>query len=88
MKILIDRSFERDAKKLPQSVQLKVKLAIDSILKASNLSSLQVSKMEGAKNAYRVRVGDYRIGFYLEDEIIVLSRVLNRKEIYRYFPKK
>lgn len=88
MKILIDRSFERDAKKLPQSVQLKVKLAIDSILKASNLSSLQVTKMEGAKNAYRVRVGDYRIGFYLEDEIIVLSRVLNRKEIYRYFPKK
>ena len=47
-----------------------------------------MTKMEGAKNRYRIRVGDYRIGFYLEDEVIVLSRALNRKEIYRHFPKK
>ncbi len=88
MKILIDRSFERDVRKLPPSVQVKIKSTIEDILKASNLSSLQVTKMEGAKNAFRTRVGDYRIGFYLENDIIVLSRALNRKEIYRYFPKK
>ncbi len=88
MKILTDRSFERDAKKLLQSVQLKVKLAIDSILQASNLSSLQVTKMEGAKNAYRLRVGYYRIGFYLEYEIIVLSRVLKSEgDISIFSPK-
>jgi len=44
--------------------------------------------MEGAKNAFRLRVGDYRIGLYLEGDSVVLSRVLNRKEMYRYFPKK
>ena len=87
MKVLIDRSFERDVKKLPPAVQAKIKLAIEDIL-ASNLSILKATKMEGSKNAFRIRVGDYRIGFYLEGEVIVLSRAVNRKEIYRYFPKK
>jgi mRNA-degrading endonuclease RelE of RelBE toxin-antitoxin system len=31
-------------------------------------------------------MGDYRIGFIFEENIIKLSRVLNRKDIYRYFP--
>jgi mRNA interferase RelE/StbE len=88
MKVLVDRSFERDIKKLPQPIQVKIKFAIEVIIQATNLSILQATKMEGAKNAYRIRVGDYRIGFYLEGEVIVLSRALNRKEIYRYFPKK
>ncbi len=88
MKILIDRSFERDVKRLPQPIQVKIKSLIDAILLASNRSTLQATKMEGAKNAYRIRVGDFRIGFYIEDEVIIFSRALNRKEIYRYFPKK
>ncbi len=31
--------------------------------------------MEGAKNAYRIRFGNYRVGFYLEGDSIILSRV-------------
>ena len=87
MKILIDRSFERDVKKLPITIQLKVKSTIELIVAASRLEELAATKMEGAKSAYRIRIGDYRIGFYLENNQIVLSRALNRKEIYRYFPK-
>ena len=88
MKILIDRSFERDVKKLPILIQLKVKSTIELIVAASRLAELGVTKMEGDKNSYRIRIGDYRIGFYLENNQIVLSRALNHKEIYRYFPKK
>ena len=88
MKVLVDRSFERDVKHLPQPLQAKIKSTIEAILQASSLATLQATKMEGARNAYRIRIGDYRIGFYLEGEVIILSRALNRKEIYRYFPKK
>ncbi|MGL4377778.1 MAG: type II toxin-antitoxin system RelE family toxin [Microcoleaceae cyanobacterium] len=42
--------------------------------------------MKGDDNAYRLRVGDYRIGFYFDDETITFVRVLHRKDIYRYFP--
>ncbi|MFN6087580.1 MAG: type II toxin-antitoxin system RelE family toxin [Cyclobacteriaceae bacterium] len=87
MIVLVDKSFERDAKRLPKDVQVRVKASIEK-LRNSSLQELNLTKMEGAKNAFRLRVGDYRIGLYLEGESVVLSRVLNRKEMYRYFPKK
>jgi mRNA-degrading endonuclease RelE of RelBE toxin-antitoxin system len=42
--------------------------------------------MEGAANAYRIRVGGFRIGFYLETDVVEFVRCLDRKDIYRYFP--
>lgn len=88
MILLIDRSFEKDAKKLPVDVQLRLKDIINLIQRSSNFSELNAEKLAGSKDAYRIRLGNYRIGIYKEDNIIILSRVLNRKEIYRYFPKK
>ncbi|GAB2593332.1 type II toxin-antitoxin system RelE family toxin [Spirosoma areae] len=81
MKIEIDNSFNRDAKKLP-----------DSILDELNLI-YSVKKMEGSKKlkAFRLRLSEnsnYRIGFYLEGDTVVLSRILNRKDIYKKFPPK
>jgi mRNA interferase RelE/StbE len=88
MKILVDKSFERDVKRLPLPVQKQLKEIIQRLSKASSLSEINSGKMEGAKNAYRIRFGNYRVGFYLEGDSIILSRVLDRKDIYRYFPKK
>jgi mRNA-degrading endonuclease RelE of RelBE toxin-antitoxin system len=48
------------------------------------ISNLQ--KLKATDNAYRIRVGDYRIGIFIENEIITFARVLHRKELYRYFP--
>jgi mRNA interferase RelE/StbE len=45
-----------------------------------------VRKLKGWDDYYRIRVGDYRIGIKLEEECIVFSRFLHRKDIYRYFP--
>ena len=87
MIVLVDKSFERDAKRLPKDVQVRVKASIEK-LRNSSLQELNLTKMEGAKNAFRLRVGDYRIGLDLEGDSVVLSRVLSRKEMYRYFPKK
>ena len=88
MKILVDKSFERDVKRLSVQVQQQVKEITQKLSAASSLSETNSSKMEGAKNAYRIRFGNYRVGFYVEGDSIILSRVLDRKEIYRYFPKK
>lgn len=45
-----------------------------------------LKKLKANDNAYRVRVGDYRIGFTITGNVITFVRVLHRKEIYRYFP--
>ena len=43
-----------------------------------------VEKLEGASNLYRVRVGDYRILYEIEDArlLVVLVRVRHRREVY------
>ena len=88
MKILVDKSFERDVKRLPVQAQKQLQEITQKLSIASSLQEINLSKMEGAKNAYRIRFGNYRVGFYLDGDSIILSRVLDRKEMYRYFPKK
>jgi len=32
--------------------------------------------------AYRLRIGDYRVIFYLEEELMLISKIAHRKEVY------
>jgi mRNA interferase RelE/StbE len=62
-------------------------LVLVEIPEAPDLSTIgNLSKLKGDDTAYRIRVEDYRIGFFWEDDEIVMIRVLHRSEIYRYFP--
>jgi mRNA interferase RelE/StbE len=88
MKVIVTQQFGKDVdKKLSKERQLKLADIIEELQKAPNLFSINnLKKLKGYKAAYRVKMGDYRIGFIFEENIIKLSRVLNRKDIYRYFP--
>ena len=60
---------------------------ISEIEKAQQLNSLSnLKKMKGHKSAYRIRIGNYRLGFIYEDQKVIFIRLLNRKDIYKYFP--
>ena len=87
MNIEIRKSFEKDALKLPAPAQLQLGKLIENISRTKKLQELSsCKKLTGFKNAYRIRMGAYRIGFIFENETIELIRVLGRKEIYKYFP--
>ena len=45
-----------------------------------------LKRLESTGKYYRIRVGDYRVGFVFENGAVTFVRCLNRKEIYRYFP--
>lgn len=89
MRVAARRSFERDIKKIKdQTVKQKIKAAIQEMQAAEKISDLpQIKKLAGHPYAYRVRVGNYRIGFYYLDEQIILARVKDRKDLYTYFPE-
>ncbi|MFN6039383.1 MAG: type II toxin-antitoxin system RelE family toxin [Bacteroidota bacterium] len=54
---------------------------------ADQLSAIpNLKKLIGHKSAYRIRVGDYRLGFFYENQKIIFSRVIHRKDIYKVFP--
>jgi len=83
----IKSSFQKDAKKLPPQIQNQLYIIIENLERSSTLSEISnCKKLIGTKNAYRIRSGNYRIGFLFANNKIELIRVLNRKEIYRYFP--
>ena len=87
MNIEFRKSFEKDFEKLPASSKKQVGNIIQDILSKKKLAELSsCKKLTGYKSAYRVRVGSYRIGFFYENETVELVRVLNRKDIYKYFP--
>ena len=87
MKTDIRRSFVKDADKMPIPYRRHLATIIEAIEKANQPSQLdQCKKLTGYKSAYRIRMGQYRIGFYYENKTVELVRILHRKEIYRYFP--
>ena len=87
MIIEIRKSFEKDAMKLPAPMQVQLASILQQIISSKKLSDLSsCKKLTGFKNAYRIRLGSYRIGFFFESETVELVRILNRKDIYKYFP--
>ncbi len=83
--------LERFSKDLDK---LKVRQIKDSVLRiierveaASTLSEISgIKKLAGFRNAYRIRTGDYRIGFFVDGNVIQFARIAHRKDIYKIFP--
>jgi mRNA interferase RelE/StbE len=80
--------FSKDLNKI-KSKKLKdsVHSLIEQFENSESLSDIHnVKKLSVHQNAYGIRLGDYRLGFFAENEIIQLARIKHRKEIYKLFP--
>lgn len=88
MNIVVTKKFSKDVEKeLNKEQQLLLAEILISITACKSLSELEnCKKLKGFTNAYRIKFGNFRIGFLFKDDIIYLSRVLNRKDVYKYFP--
>jgi mRNA interferase RelE/StbE len=65
----------------------RILLLIEEIEQAQQLKDIRnIKKLKGYKNAYRIRIGDYRLGFFYEDDMLTFDFVGLRKEFYRFFP--
>ena len=65
-----------------------MKAAIEQIEQAATLQEVsRLKRLAGSgDNYYRIRIGDYRLGPVVENDVVIFVRCLNRKEIYRFFP--
>ncbi|MFH1763617.1 MAG: type II toxin-antitoxin system RelE/ParE family toxin [Gemmatimonadota bacterium] len=72
----------KDLKALPTRERQRVAGEIDSL--EDNPRPQSCKKLKGRKDFYRVRVGDYRVVYRIEDEVllILIVRIGDRKEIY------
>ena len=73
----------RKVRKLDRPVRARLLDAIESLTTSPRPD--RVKKLTSTENAWRIRVGDYRIIYSIEDDILVMTvvRVAHRREIYR-----
>lgn len=80
--------FNRDLEKINQkSVKKAIEKAICKVEEADGISQLpSLKKLSGHKSAYRIRIGDYRIGIFIDRNLVQFGRIAHRKDIYKLFP--
>ncbi len=88
MRLDIKPSYNRDLRRIRnRDVRQRLRRKIEEIESASNIAGVtNVLKMAGYDNHYRIRVGKYRLGLALEDNVVVLVRFRPRRDFYRHFP--
>lgn len=81
-------SFDADLAAIREVTLLRrIKKVIEQVEAARTFQQIpNLKRLEASGKYYRLRVGDYRIGFTFEQGVVTFVRCLNRKEIYRYFP--
>jgi mRNA-degrading endonuclease RelE of RelBE toxin-antitoxin system len=88
MNIVYLESFQKDLKKIKNQKLLKslktVLLNLETVDSLYDLSN--VKKLAGHPEAYRIRIGDYRLGLYYSDNIVIIARLVKRNDIYKLFP--
>lgn len=74
----------RDLKALPREVLERVRKKINPL--AENPRPQGVEKLSGCEDSYRIRIGDYRILYRIQDAplfLVIIGRVRHRREAYR-----
>jgi len=89
LQVFFTKTFLKDlAKVSPAKRRVQIEqFVFEELQKFSSVEEIGVAeKITGHKDFYKIRFGDYRIGIFKSTHFIELRRVLNRKEIYKYFP--
>ena len=89
MIIEFDKSFEISLEKTRnKSLFQKIQKVIIDFEKAKSITDLpNVKKLTGYKYYYRLRIGEYRLGFEkISGNTIRFIIVAHRKDIYKTFP--
>jgi mRNA-degrading endonuclease RelE of RelBE toxin-antitoxin system len=74
--ILLSSRAQKEFRRLPTSVRERIRKALKTF--ASDSRELDVKKLKGiddGRNLWRLRVGDYRITFCLESDLIKVIRI-------------
>ena len=82
-RIEFKRSAAKALKQLTKRDRRRIRDKIDSL--SENLPNRTTTKMKGDNPFHRIRVGDYRIIYEIQNEIllILVLKIGHRKDIYR-----
>ena len=82
------KSFLGDVEKLKdKKTKQQLRAHIEEIKAAQQRKDIpQLKKLKGHPYAYRVRVGAYRVGIFIQNNYVTFVRFVKRNDIYKLFP--
>ncbi|MFY0598577.1 MAG: type II toxin-antitoxin system RelE/ParE family toxin [Cyclobacteriaceae bacterium] len=88
MEVVFLRKFSKDLDKIKKPKDLdSIADIIEMVRSADSLEEVaNVKKLTGFEDAFRIRSGNYRIGVFVERDVVQFARVAHRKDIYEIFP--
>jgi mRNA interferase RelE/StbE len=77
------RSAVKELKRLPVEVIARIVKAVEGL--SANPFPAGLVKLAGALTTYRIRIGDYRVVYSVDESVLVVEivRVRHRKDVYR-----
>ena len=80
-RIIIKKPAKKFIDKLPKNEKLRIIKAIEKLPEGED-----IKKLKGHDNIYRLRVGDYRILYTVDNEfIVIVINAGNRGQIYNQY---
>lgn len=82
-RLIFSLQGEKELKKLPLDVRLRITQKLRYFLSAPNPLDLASHLKDSELGSYRYRIGNYRVIFDIEDETIVVLTVGHRRDVYK-----
>ena len=81
--VILSPKAEKQFDELAKPLQRRITEALEGL--ESNPRPHGVKKLAGAENLWRIRVGDYRVVYTIENNrlIVLVVKIGHRREIYR-----
>ena len=76
-------SAAKEFRRLSQEIVKRVRVAVDKLRENPWIHGTK--KLSGADNFYRIRVGQYRIVYFIDSgkNLVLITKIKHRKEVYR-----
>jgi mRNA interferase RelE/StbE len=81
--LIVKPSAEKQFAKLPPQLRRRITKAFDGL--RENPRPRGCVKLQGEEDLWRIRVGDFRVVYTIEDDelIVLVVRVAHRKDVYQ-----
>ncbi len=82
-KVALTESSVKELSSLPGSAVARIAARIEKL--ADNPRPSGCKKLKGGVNEWRIRIGDYRVIYTIEDtaKAVDVTRIAHRKEVYK-----
>jgi mRNA interferase RelE/StbE len=82
--VYLERRAERDLKNLPRHILPRIRETLFDL--RTNPRPSSTHKLAGSRRDWRIRVGNYRILYEINDQdrTVKVYRIKHRKEVYRF----